>query len=88
MAEAGFYEVAGPYSSWMLAVGDGAHVYWATCGNPEGAAALVVYGGGIGVVDVADGRHRPSGALSWNGYLYVFHDILLHLGVVQGWSAL
>jgi proline iminopeptidase len=29
----------------MLDVGDSNHVYWETCGNPDGRAALVVHGG-------------------------------------------
>jgi proline iminopeptidase len=29
----------------MLDVGDANHVYWETCGNPDGRAALVVHGG-------------------------------------------
>jgi proline iminopeptidase len=34
-----------PYAHGMLDVGDGNHVYWETCGNPDGRAALVVHGG-------------------------------------------
>lgn len=34
-----------PYDHGMLDVGDGNHVYWETCGNPAGKAALVVHGG-------------------------------------------
>jgi proline iminopeptidase len=34
-----------PYASGMLDVGDGNHVYWETCGNPEGKPALVLHGG-------------------------------------------
>ena len=29
----------------MLAVGDGQHVYWETCGNPAGKPAVVLHGG-------------------------------------------
>src|SRR5258707_13492911 len=29
----------------MLDVGDGNSVYWETCGNPDGAPALIVHGG-------------------------------------------
>lgn len=34
-----------PYASGHLDVGDGQRVYWETCGNPAGRAALVVHGG-------------------------------------------
>lgn len=34
-----------PYGSGMLDVGDGNHVYWEVCGNPDGKPALVVHGG-------------------------------------------
>jgi proline iminopeptidase len=34
-----------PYDHGMLDVGDGNHVYWETCGNPDGTPALVVRGG-------------------------------------------
>ena len=34
-----------PYENGMLDVGDANHVYWETCGNPDGRAALVVHGG-------------------------------------------
>ncbi len=34
-----------PYAHGMLDVGDANHVYWETCGNPDGRAALVVHGG-------------------------------------------
>ena len=34
-----------PYEHGMLDVGDGNHVYWETCGNPDGKPALVVHGG-------------------------------------------
>ena len=34
-----------PYEHGMLDVGDENLVYWETCGNPEGKAALVVHGG-------------------------------------------
>ncbi|MDR7275471.1 prolyl aminopeptidase [Catenuloplanes atrovinosus] len=41
-----------PYDSGMLDVGDGNHVYWETCGNPDGKPALVVHGGpGSGSTD-------------------------------------
>jgi proline iminopeptidase len=34
-----------PYAQNMLDVGDGHRVYWETCGNPTGKAALVLHGG-------------------------------------------
>ncbi|MEP7215545.1 MAG: alpha/beta fold hydrolase, partial [Anaerolineaceae bacterium] len=34
-----------PYDHGMLDVGDGNRVYWETCGNPGGKAALVLHGG-------------------------------------------
>ncbi|MER5432794.1 prolyl aminopeptidase [Streptomyces sp. NPDC002588] len=39
-----------PYERGMLDVGNGNHVYWETCGNPQGKPALVLHGGpGSGV---------------------------------------
>ncbi|MER7047248.1 prolyl aminopeptidase [Streptomyces jumonjinensis] len=34
-----------PYARGMLDVGDGNHVYWEVCGNPDGKPAVVVHGG-------------------------------------------
>ncbi|WP_406175865.1 prolyl aminopeptidase [Streptomyces canus] len=34
-----------PYEHGMLDVGDGNHVYWETCGNPDGKPAVVLHGG-------------------------------------------
>jgi proline iminopeptidase len=34
-----------PYAHGLLDVGDGNHVYWETCGNPDGKPVLVVHGG-------------------------------------------
>jgi proline iminopeptidase len=34
-----------PYDAGMLDVGDGNHVYWEACGNPDGKPALVIHGG-------------------------------------------
>lgn len=34
-----------PYEHGMLDVGDGNHVYWELCGNPDGKPAVVVHGG-------------------------------------------
>ncbi|HEV7419143.1 MAG TPA: prolyl aminopeptidase [Mycobacterium sp.] len=46
-----------PYESGMLDVGDGNHVYWEACGNPDGTPALAVHGGpGSGCVP---GMRRP-----------------------------
>lgn len=40
-----------PYAHGMLAVGDGQHLYWEECGNPQGKPAVFVHGGpGAGVV--------------------------------------
>lgn len=39
------YPASEPYDSGTLDVGDDNHIYWEMCGNPEGAAALVVHGG-------------------------------------------
>jgi proline iminopeptidase len=43
MAE--LYPPIEPYEHGMLDVGDGNHVYWETCGNPDGKPALVLHGG-------------------------------------------
>lgn len=34
-----------PHDHGMLDVGDGHHLYWEVCGNPEGKPAVVVHGG-------------------------------------------
>ncbi|MBW4721914.1 prolyl aminopeptidase [Saccharothrix obliqua] len=34
-----------PYDHGMLDVGDGHHVYWEVCGNPDGKPAVVLHGG-------------------------------------------
>lgn len=34
-----------PYESGMLEVGDGHHLYWECCGNPEGQPAVFLHGG-------------------------------------------
>ncbi len=34
-----------PYARGMLDAGEGHHVYWETCGNPDGKPALVLHGG-------------------------------------------
>ncbi len=39
------YPAIEPYEHGMLDVGDANHIYWETCGNPDGRAALVVHGG-------------------------------------------
>ncbi|MFB7546890.1 prolyl aminopeptidase [Streptomyces sp. NPDC056154] len=41
-----------PYEHGMLDVGEGNHVYWEVCGNPDGKPAVVVHGGpGSGCTD-------------------------------------
>lgn len=39
------YPEIAPYDTGMLDVGDGNAVYWETCGNPSGKAAVVLHGG-------------------------------------------
>lgn len=39
------YDPIEPYASGMLDAGDGNRIYWETCGNPEGKAALALHGG-------------------------------------------
>jgi proline iminopeptidase len=39
------YPVIEPFASGLLDVGDGNRIYWETCGNPGGKAAVVVHGG-------------------------------------------
>jgi proline iminopeptidase len=39
------YPPIDPYDSGLLSVGDGNHIYWETCGNPDGKPALVLHGG-------------------------------------------
>ena len=39
------YPAIEPYAHGMLEVGDGNLVYWETCGNPRGKAAVVLHGG-------------------------------------------
>ena len=34
-----------PFATGMLQVGDGHHMYWESCGDPDGIPALVVHGG-------------------------------------------
>jgi proline iminopeptidase len=52
-----FPEIA-PYQQGMLDVGDGNHVYWETCGNPQGKPAIVLHGG------------PGSGCTSWHRRLF------------------
>jgi proline iminopeptidase len=40
-----FYPPIEPYEHGMLEVGDGSRVYWESCGNPRGKAAVVIHGG-------------------------------------------
>lgn len=39
------YPKVEPYEHGMLDVGDGDHLYWEQCGNPDGKPALVLHGG-------------------------------------------
>ncbi|MEU4678707.1 prolyl aminopeptidase [Micromonospora sp. NPDC023737] len=39
------YPPVEPYAHGLLDVGDGQHVYWETCGNPDGKPAVVLHGG-------------------------------------------
>lgn len=39
------YPAIEPYAHGMLDVGDGARIYWETCGNPAGKPAIVLHGG-------------------------------------------
>jgi len=39
------YAEVEPYDQGMLDVGDGNHVYWEVCGNPDGKPAVVLHGG-------------------------------------------
>jgi proline iminopeptidase len=41
----GLYPATEPYDHGWLDVGDGQRVYWETCGNPGGKAAVVLHGG-------------------------------------------
>ena len=41
----GRYPAIEPYDHGELAVGDGQHIYWETCGNPAGKPADVLHGG-------------------------------------------
>ena len=41
----GRYPAIEPYDHGELAVGDGQHIYWETCGNPAGKPAVVLHGG-------------------------------------------
>ncbi len=42
---ASLYPEIEPYDHGMLDVGEGHRLYWETCGNPKGKAALVLHGG-------------------------------------------
>ncbi|WP_447007758.1 prolyl aminopeptidase [Saccharothrix isguenensis] len=39
------YPETEPYDHGMLDVGDGHHLYWEVCGNPDGKPAVVLHGG-------------------------------------------
>jgi len=45
VAKNALYPPIEPYARGMLDAGDGNHVYWETCGNPDGKPALFVHGG-------------------------------------------
>ncbi|MBZ0296140.1 MAG: prolyl aminopeptidase [Anaerolineae bacterium] len=40
-----FYPDIEPYDQGMLDVGDGNHIYWETCGNPQGKPVVALHGG-------------------------------------------
>ncbi len=40
-----FYPEIAPYSSGLLSVGDGQHIYWEESGNPQGKPAVYLHGG-------------------------------------------
>jgi proline iminopeptidase len=39
------FSAIAPYDEGLLDVGDGQHVFWECCGNPDGQPALVLHGG-------------------------------------------
>ena len=43
--QAGFFAPLDPYATGALETGDGHVLYWETCGNPQGKAALFLHGG-------------------------------------------
>ena len=45
------YPETEPYDHGMLDVGDGNHVYWEQCGNPDGKPAVVLHGGPGGAIN-------------------------------------
>lgn len=55
---AGQYPRIEPYERGMLEVGDGDLIYWESCGNPEGKAAVVLHGG------------PGSGCMEWQRRLF------------------
>src|SRR5271155_3406370 len=52
------YSAIEPYAHGMLGVGDGNRIYWETCGNPRGKAAVVLHGG------------PGSGCIPWHRRLF------------------
>lgn len=40
-----YYPETEPHESGVLDVGDGQHIYWEECGNPDGKPAVVLHGG-------------------------------------------
>lgn len=66
-----------PYEHGMLAVGDGQHLYWETCGNPNGKPAVVLHGGPGSGCTVGMRRSFDPGA-----YWIVLLELLrAHLGI-------
>ncbi|GGT08598.1 prolyl aminopeptidase [Nonomuraea spiralis] len=45
MTQMTFYPPVEPYESGLLDVGDGAEIYWETCGNPQGKPVVFLHGG-------------------------------------------
>jgi proline iminopeptidase len=56
--QSSLYPPIEPYDHGMLEVGDGNRIYWETCGNPNGKAAIVLHGG------------PGSGCTSWHRRLF------------------
>lgn len=56
-----------PYDSGMLDVGDGNHIYWENCGNPDGIPALTIHGGpgSAACPGCADRSTPPSVTALW-----------------------
>src|SRR3990172_13214259 len=64
----GLYPEIEPYEDGILEVGDGNLVYWETCGNPRGKAAVVLHGGpGSGC---SEGHRRVVGPTVYRVVLF------------------